>query len=136
MEHRLTRRLVIGTAVAIAAGAVILLRPAARPAPSPSPGASSSARLPKLLELGSTSCIPCKAMVPVLDGLRTDYAGRLEVEVIDVWKNPDAAEVWRVVLMPTQVYVASDGKELARHEGFSSRTDIVAQWKRLGVSLD
>jgi len=38
-----------------------------------------SAQLPKLLDLGAKTCIPCKMMAPILDELRTAYAGDFDV---------------------------------------------------------
>ena len=31
-------------------------------------------------------CIPCKKMAPILDELKEEYEGRLDVEFIDVWR--------------------------------------------------
>lgn len=135
------RKFLIGAAVALLAVAAALARPPATPSASPSPPATAAAvatpaaRLPKLLDLGATSCIPCKAMVPVLEGLKADYAGRLEVEFIDVWQHREAAETWGISSIPTQVFIAADGKELGRHQGFMSRDDILARWAALGVEL-
>jgi thioredoxin 1 len=139
----MSRNLVIGVAVVSAVVLVLVFRPAATPSSSasgPVPVAVSAAAVapaarPKLLDLGATTCIPCKAMVPVLDGLRTDFAGKLDVEFIDITRNHEAGEAWRVEIMPTQVYLSADGHELARHQGFASRDDILAQWKTLGVAL-
>ena len=74
--------------------------------------------------------------MPVLDGLRRDYAGKLDVEFIDIWKDREAGEAWRVEVMPTQVFIAADGRELARHQGFISREEILTRWKELGVALE
>jgi thioredoxin 1 len=90
---------------------------------------------PKLVDLGAGKCIPCKAMAPILEKLRADYTGRLEVGFIDVWQQPDEAQRYRIQMIPTQIFYAADGRELARHEGFMSREDILAQWKALGVEL-
>jgi thioredoxin 1 len=91
--------------------------------------------LPRLVDLGANKCIPCKAMAPILDGLRTEYAGRLEVQFVDVWKDPDAAEPYRVRVIPTQIFYGADGRELGRHEGFIDRAQILERWKALGVAL-
>jgi thioredoxin 1 len=74
-------------------------------------------------------------MAPILDGLRTEYAGRMEVVFIDVWKDRAAAEAHRVRMIPTQIFFGADGRELARHEGFLDRAGILARWKVLGVGL-
>jgi thioredoxin 1 len=92
-------------------------------------------KLPKLVDLGADKCIPCKAMATILKELKTDYAGQLEVEFIDVWKNPDAAKPYKIKLIPTQIFYDAKGKERFRHQGFFSKEDILAKWKELGVAL-
>jgi thioredoxin 1 len=91
--------------------------------------------MPKLLDLGAGKCIPCKMMFPVLDELKKEYAGKLEVEFIDVWKNPDAGKQYGIEVIPTQIFYDTTGKELFRHIGFFSKDDILAKWKELGVDL-
>jgi thioredoxin 1 len=93
------------------------------------------ARLPRLLDLGATKCIPCKMMAPILEKLEKEYDGRLDVEFIDVWQNPDAAKQYKIDLIPTQIFYSDSGKELFRHVGFYGREDILAKWKELGVDL-
>jgi thioredoxin 1 len=92
--------------------------------------------LPRLVDLGADKCIPCKMMAPVLADLKTNYAGRLEVEFIDVWKNPDAGKPYKIKLIPTQIFFDAKGKERFRHEGFFGKEDILAKWKELGVDLN
>ena len=102
----------------------------------PPPGTSTAPqRLPKLLDLGATKCIPCKRMAPILEELKKEYAGRLEVEFIDVWQNPNAGNQYGIRLIPTQIFYDAAGKELFRHEGFFGREDILGKWKELGVKL-
>lgn len=90
---------------------------------------------PRLVDLGADRCLPCKAMAPILEELRAEYAGRLEVTFIDVWQDPQAAAPFRIQVIPTQIFYDPDGRELARHEGFLSKADILAQWGALGVKL-
>jgi thioredoxin 1 len=104
-------------------------------APEQPPRAVAARPVPRLVDLGSVGCIPCKAMAPILEGLKAEYAGRMAVEFIDVWKNRDAADAYGVRMIPTQVFFGADGKELARHQGFMGKDEILAQWKAVGVSL-
>ncbi|MFW6169861.1 MAG: thioredoxin family protein [Planctomycetota bacterium] len=97
---------------------------------------ADEAQLPKLLDLGATKCIPCKMMAPILDELRDEYAGRMEVEFIDVWQNPDAATPYGIEEIPTQIFFDASGKELTRHTGFMSKEDILKTWEEHGVDLD
>lgn len=95
----------------------------------------ATARLPKLLDLGATKCIPCKMMAPILEKLKKEYDGRLGVEFIDVWVSPDAAKQYKIEMIPTQIFYSDTGKELFRHVGFYGREDILAKWKELGIDL-
>jgi thioredoxin 1 len=92
--------------------------------------------LPRLVDLGSDQCIPCKMMAPILEELKKEYAGRLEVEFVDVWKNSAEAERYGIKLIPTQIFFDALGKELFRHEGFFSKEDILGKWKELGIELE
>ena len=101
-------------------------------------GAASSAKthLPRLVDLGAGKCIPCKLMAPILEELKKEYAGRMEVEFIDVWENRLAGERYRIRSIPTQIFYDASGKELFRHEGFYSKQDILNKCKELGFNLD
>ncbi len=91
--------------------------------------------LPRLLDLGRGICIPCKMMAPMLEELKKEYAGRLRVEFVDIGEFPEAAERYRIKIMPTQIFLDPSGKELYRHEGYYSKEDILGKWKDLGYDF-
>lgn len=86
-----------------------------------------------MLELGATSCIPCKMMVPVMEALRKEYPGKLKVDFIDVFENRAAAEKYQIQSIPTQILFDASGKEVFRHIGFWPKEEIVAKLKELGL---
>ena len=92
-------------------------------------------KLPKLLDLGADKCIPCKMMAPILEELKKEQAGKLEVVFIDVWKNQSEAEKYGIQSIPTQIFYDSEGNELSRHIGFISKEDIIAKFKEHGIEL-
>ena len=96
---------------------------------------AKAAATPRLLDLGADKCIPCKKMAAVLEELREQYQGRLDVVFIDVWKNPDSAAKYGVEMIPTQIFFDAAGKERFRHVGFISKDEILSKWKELGVDL-
>lgn len=91
--------------------------------------------LPRLVDLGADKCIPCKMMAPILEELREQYKGSLDVVFLDVWKNPNVSRQYGIQVIPTQIFYDATGKERFRHEGFFSKEDILAKWKELGVDL-
>lgn len=99
--------------------------------------ASSAAAqsLPKLVDIGADKCIPCIKMAPILDRLKEDFSGRMEVQFIDAWKNRSEAARHSVRMIPTQIFYTPDGRELYRHTGFYSREEILAKWRELGYDF-
>ncbi|MHC4688564.1 MAG: thioredoxin family protein [Planctomycetota bacterium] len=90
--------------------------------------------MPRLVDLGAGKCIPCKMMAPILEELKTEHANSFKVEFIDVWENPDSGKEYGIRMIPTQIFIDADGKELFRHEGFFSKEDILTQ--EFGVNID
>ena len=91
--------------------------------------------LPRLIDLGADKCIPCKMMAPILEELKAEYKGRLEVTFIDVWQSPEKVKEYGLQVIPTQIFIGPDGKELFRHEGFFSKEEIMRKWLELGFTL-
>jgi thioredoxin 1 len=110
---------ILATAVSVAAAA----------------GAQEAARLPKLLDLGSVSCRPCIRMAPILEELKTELAGKIDIEFVDVNRTWELAEKYQIELIPTQIFLSADGKELFRHVGFYGKSDILAKWRELGFDV-
>lgn len=95
----------------------------------------ATARLPRLLDLGADRCVPCKMMAPILEELKKEYAGRIEVEFIDVWKNHEAGQRYGIQMIPTQIFYDAEGRERARHVGVIGKDDILAKFREPGVEL-
>ena len=96
---------------------------------------AETSALPKLIDLGAGTCIPCKMMAPILEELKTEFKDKLEVIFIDVRENPDQSKKYGIKLIPTQIFYDGAGKELFRHEGFYSREDILGKWKEVGFDF-
>lgn len=144
----LTLRLVLVSVVAAGAATFIVFKEknrsvtngatssaGASPAATPAITAPGAAKKPRLLELGSDQCVPCKAMMPVLEELRKNHSANLRVEFIDVWKDEKAGEDYKVEIIPTQIFFDADGQELFRHTGFFSKDEILGKWKELGINV-
>lgn len=120
----------IPCAMAVAAIAAIFLY--ARNTVAAEPNAPA-AGVPRLLDLGSSQCIPCKLMWPVLEGMKKELAGSLQVDFVDVGlkDNLPLAKQYDIKLIPTQIFLDASGKELWRHEGYISRYGILDKWREL-----
>ncbi len=77
-----------------------------------------------MVDIGSTSCIPCKMMEPVLANLRKEYKGRAAILFVDVKKDREMARKFDIRAIPTQVFFDKAGKEVWRHAGFLDQQSI------------
>jgi thioredoxin 1 len=92
-----------------------------------------TAKLPMLVDLGKGTCIPCKKMKPILEELTLEYKDRAVVRVIDLRDDPQAANQYRIRLIPTQIFYDADGTEVYRHEGFMDKESIKMKFAEMGV---
>jgi thioredoxin 1 len=59
------------------------------------------AELPVLVEFTADWCPPCRQMGPVLAALAEEEAGKLRVVQLDVDRNPETTNAYKVLSMPT-----------------------------------
>jgi thioredoxin 1 len=96
---------------------------------------SGSSNKPTLLDIGSTSCIPCQELQPVLADLRSDYGSQVDVKFYDAWKTTEGANKanqYSVTSIPTLIFLNANGREVARMTGYHSYDEIVAKYRELG----
>ena len=87
------------------------------------------------LELGSLTCIPCKQMEKVLESVREKYGDQIEVIFHDVKKNKKIIKKYKVKMIPTQVFLDENGKEIHRHVGFYPEEKIDEFLKGQGLKI-
>jgi len=92
-----------------------------------------SKHLVTFIELGADRCIPCKAMQPIMKEIAAEFEGQVQVVFYDVWKNPEPGRQYRIQLIPTQVFIDKNGKEIFRHVGLFPKDELVAFLKKQGV---
>ena len=85
------------------------------------------------IELGADRCIPCKAMQPIMKEVAKEYAGTIRVVFYDVWKDPEPARKYGIQLIPTQVFIDQNGKEIFRHVGLFPKEEILSMLKDKGI---
>jgi thioredoxin 1 len=68
-----------------------------------------------------------------LGELRKECPDGLEIEIIDVFRDEAKAKPFDVSVIPTQVFLDADGKEIDRHMGFLARADIRQRFAKAGL---
>ncbi|MGE3063547.1 MAG: thioredoxin family protein [bacterium] len=72
------------------------------------------------VELGSDGCTPCQMMRPVMKSVTDNYKDKVEVIFYDVNTSTGGpkAQEYGIRVIPTQVFLNAEGKEIFRHEGY------------------
>lgn len=65
--------------------------------------------LPIIIDFGSDSCMPCRAMAPALETVNAEMQGLAIIKYIDVWVHTDVARDFPVQVVPTQLFINADG---------------------------
>lgn len=108
-----------------------------KPTPvGPVSASGADKQLPTLLELGSVGCQSCAYMTPIIEALEKELAGKVVVRFHDLAKQPELAERYQVMTIPTQIFLDANGKEIFRHIGIYEKSEILAKMKELGMLKD
>lgn len=86
-----------------------------------------------LVDFGSTGCVPCDMLAPILDTLREKYKGKLNVLFIHVGQEPILAGRYGIQVIPVQIFFDKTGKEVFRHVGFFPQEQIEAKLSEMDV---
>lgn len=91
--------------------------------------------LPKVLDFGRGTCVPCRKMTPILEGLAREFDGRVVIKIIDIGEaaGRDLSRAFDIRLIPTQIFIDAEGGEVWRHEGFLPRDEIVGWLRQMGI---
>jgi thioredoxin 1 len=93
--------------------------------PAPAPGK------PALYDFGRSMCIPCKEMEKILGSIKGKYGNQVEVRLVMAEKNEDLFKQYKIMLIPTQVFLDASGKEVFRHVGLYPEKELVIKLKEL-----
>lgn len=88
------------------------------------------------IELGSVKCIPCREMQKVIASVQQKYSSQVQTIFYDVWtkEGKPYADIYKINLIPVQVFLDDKGKEFYRHEGYFPEEELVEVLKSKGVT--
>jgi len=90
---------------------------------------------PQLIDFGAGKCATCKMMNVVLEELSGEHGDQISIRFVDVRDDEEAGKKYSIRIIPTQIFLDTNGSELFRHEGFISKEDILKKWAELGINL-
>jgi|WetSurMetagenome_2_1015567.scaffolds.fasta_scaffold51543_4 thiol-disulfide isomerase/thioredoxin len=103
--------------------------------PEPNKIVERPRELPKMWDFGSEKCIPCKTMLEILTPMMASYKGKVDIRIINVYEEKELAKQFRISVIPTQVFIDAEGKELFRHIGVYPRDSIEAKFREFAMPI-
>ncbi|MFW5781703.1 MAG: thioredoxin family protein [Candidatus Muiribacteriaceae bacterium] len=93
--------------------------------------------LPKLMDIGAGTCVPCKMMKPIIEDLQENYSDYFITEYVDlnIIGNKQTAIENNVRAIPTLIFFDADGNEIDRKEGFTKKEEILKIWKTHNIEV-
>ncbi len=86
---------------------------------------------PALYEFGAKTCIPCIQMQKVMTELKASHGDKLEFRMIYADEEKDLFRQYRIMLIPTQVFLNAEGQEVDRHIGPLTKEEVLKKLKEL-----
>ena len=71
-------------------------------------------------KFGAEWCGPCRALKPVLEQLKTEYAGKATFVEYDIDNSPDETQQYNITSIPV-VIIEKNGELIERFTGLSSK---------------
>ncbi|MDD5641356.1 MAG: thioredoxin family protein [Syntrophales bacterium] len=99
--------------------------------PTQAQGSSPARGKPALYEFGAKYCIPCKQMKEVMAALKTSHGEQVEFRMVYVDEQKPLFEQYKIVAIPTQVFLNAEGKEVDRHLGALTKEEVLKKLKEL-----
>ncbi len=99
--------------------------------PTQAQGSTPAPGKPALFEFGSKYCIPCKEMKEVMAALKASHGDQVEFRMIYVDEEKPLFGEYKIVAIPTQVFLDASGKEVDRHLGALSKEEVLKKLKEL-----
>lgn len=86
---------------------------------------------PALYDFGRGMCIPCMEMEKILGSVKGKYGNQVEVRMIMAEKDDGMFKQYKIMLIPTQVFLDASGKEVFRHVGLYPENELVQKLQEL-----
>ena len=99
--------------------------------PAQAQGAAPATAKPALYEFGAGYCVSCKEMAKIMAELTTSHSDQVEFRMVYVDKEEPLFKQYKIMLIPTQVFLDASGKEVDRHVGALSKEDVLKKLKEL-----
>jgi len=99
--------------------------------PTQAQGSAPAKGKPALYEFGAKYCLPCKEMQKVMADLKTSHGDQVELRMVYTDEEMPQFKEYKIVAIPTQVFLNAEGKEVDRHLGALSKEEVLKKLQEL-----
>ena len=85
---------------------------------------------PLIIDFRAEWCGPCRTLTPIIEGLATEYANRINVCTCDVEENNAMATRYTIRNVPTLLFIRG-GEVVERHVGMTSAETLRGKFDAL-----
>jgi thioredoxin 1 len=96
-------------------------------------GDVGKASSPTVIDFYSDLCMPCQQMDPILEKAEEEFGDRVTVRRVDIDQDSDLADRYRVVYIPTYVFLNSSGEEIDRSVGLLTEQELREKFESLAT---
>jgi len=89
----------------------------------------ASEKMPVLVDFFATWCGPCKSQAPIVEEVAKEMKGKAVVGSIDVDANPDSAQTYQVMGIPS-LKIFRNGKVVEEFTGLQQRNTLTEALKK------
>ena len=93
-------------------------------------GVVLQSELPVLVDFWAEWCGPCKMMMPIVEEIATEYAGKLVVAKVDTASSPGTAARFGIRHIPTILFF-KNGEVVEKQVGATPKTALVERIKAI-----
>jgi thioredoxin 1 len=86
----------------------------------------NGSEIPVVVDFWAEWCGPCKTIAPIVDEIASGNVGKLKVAKVNVDDNPQTAQRFQVMSIPT-LLVFKSGEPQSRMVGAKSKSQILAE---------
>jgi thioredoxin 1 len=99
--------------------------------PTQAQGAAPATGKPALYEFGAGYCASCKEMAIIMAELTKSHSDQVEFRMVYVDKEKPLFDRYKIMLIPTQVFLDASGKEADRHIGALTKEAVLKKLQEL-----
>jgi thioredoxin-like negative regulator of GroEL len=87
----------------------------------------AAAKLPRLIAFSTSGCAECRTQRRILDGVLAEWTGGIDVAYVDAVSEPTLARTFGVIVVPTTVVAAADGRIIGVNGGLADAHRLLRQ---------